>query len=61
VVGKLFIFKNLLNSLSLIPPSTQNINNELDKNSKDNKCLFELFMLANRTDAPEFSFFKLLV
>ena len=45
VVGKLLKFMNLLNSLSFIPPSTQKINNELDKNNKDNKCLFELFIL----------------
>ncbi len=38
VFGKLLKFKNLLNSLSFIPSSTQNINNELGKNSKDNKC-----------------------
>ena len=61
VVGKLLKFINLLNSLSFIPPSTQKINNELDKNNKDNKCLFELLILANNTDAPEFSFLKLLV
>ena len=45
IFGKLLIFKNLLNSLLFIPSSKQNVNNELDKNNKDNKCLFELFIL----------------
>ena len=58
---KLFIFKNLDISWSVIPPSTQKIKRELDKNNKDNKCLLELFILANKTLAPEFSFRKLLV
>ena len=30
-------------------------------NNKDNKCLLELFIFANKTLAPEFSFRKLLV
>ncbi len=58
---KLFIFKNLDISWSVIPPSTQKIKRELDKNNKDNKCLLELFIFANKTLAQEFSFRKLLV
>jgi hypothetical protein len=61
VEDKLFIFKNLDISWSVISPSTQKIKRELDKNNKDNKCLLELFIFANKTLAPEFSFRKLLV
>ena len=61
VDDKLFIFKNLDISPSVIPPSTQTIKSELERNNKDNKCLFELLIFANKIFATEFYFFILFV